>query len=187
MRRSRLKSDSILPAPRTTDDSGSSASCTGRPVSSRRRLSRFFSIDAAAGEDDAAIEDVGRQLRRNPLERVVHRLHDRADRLRQRLADFLVVHRDRLRPAFAEVPAFDFHRQPLLERERGADLDLDLLGGPLADEQVVRLARVLDDRLVELVAGDAHRLAVDDARQRDDRDVGRAAADVDRPCCPPLR
>ena len=66
-----------------------------------------------------------------------------------------------------------------LERERGADLDLDLLGGALADEEVVRLARVRDDRLVELVAGDPHRLAVDDAGEGDDRDVGRAAADVD--------
>ena len=100
-------------APRTTDDSGSSASCTGRPVSSRSRRSRFFSSDAAAGQDDAAIEDVGRQLRRNALERVVHRLNDRADRLDQRLADLLVVHRDRLRTAFGEVAALHFHRQLL--------------------------------------------------------------------------
>ena len=41
------------------------------------------------------------------------------------------------------------------------------------------LLDVLDDRLVHLVAGDAHRLAVDDAGERDDGDVGRAAADVD--------
>ena len=33
--RNRLKSDSILPAPSTTDDSGSSATCTGSPVSVR--------------------------------------------------------------------------------------------------------------------------------------------------------
>src|SRR4029077_16919787 len=39
------KFDSILPAPSTTVDSGSSAIATGRPVSSRRRLSRFFSSD----------------------------------------------------------------------------------------------------------------------------------------------
>ena len=77
------------------------------------------------------------------------------------------------------MPAFDFHRDPLLERVRGSDLDLDLLGRALADEQVVGLARVRDDGLVELVAGDADRLAVDDACERDDRDVGRAAADVD--------
>ena len=53
------------------------------------------------------------------------------------------------------------------------------LGRPLADEQVVRLLDVLDDGFVHLVAGHAHRLAVDDAGQRDDGDVRRAAADVD--------
>src|SRR5262245_8210560 len=39
--RSRLKSDSILPAPRTTDDSGSSATDTGSPVSARKRSPIF--------------------------------------------------------------------------------------------------------------------------------------------------
>ena len=41
------------------------------------------------------------------------------------------------------------------------------------------LLDVLDDRLVHLVTGDAYSLAVDDSRERDDRDVRRAAADVD--------
>jgi hypothetical protein len=37
----------------------------------------------------------------------------------------------------------------------------------------------LDDRLVHLVAADAHRAGVHDARERDDRDLGGAPADVD--------
>src|SRR5882724_13312028 len=41
--RSSLKSLSILPVPSTTLHSGSSAIDTGNPVSSRMRLSRFFS------------------------------------------------------------------------------------------------------------------------------------------------
>ena len=41
--RSSRKSLSILPVPSTTDASGSSAMETGNPVSSRMRLSRFFS------------------------------------------------------------------------------------------------------------------------------------------------
>src|SRR6266446_1175088 len=41
--RSNLKSLSIFPVPSTTDASGSSAIETGSPVSSRIRLSRFFS------------------------------------------------------------------------------------------------------------------------------------------------
>jgi actin-like ATPase involved in cell morphogenesis len=44
-----------------------------------------------------------------------------------------------------------------------ADLDLDVLGGALADQEVVLALDVLDDRLVELVAADADRLAGDDA------------------------
>jgi hypothetical protein len=38
---------------------------------------------------------------------------------------------------------------------------------------------VVDDRLVHLVAADAKRLRDDDAAERDDRDLGRAAADID--------
>src|SRR5690606_8794866 len=48
-----------------------------------------------------------------------------------------------------------------------------------ADEQVVRLLDVLDDRVVHLVAGDANGLAVNDAGKRDDGNVGGAPADVD--------
>jgi hypothetical protein len=58
------------------------------------------------------------------------------------------------------------------------DLDLDLLRRPFPDEEVVPPLDVLDDRLVHLVRGDADRLRVDDAGERDDRHVGRSAADV---------
>ena len=67
----------------------------------------------------------------------------------------------------------------LVERVRRADLDLDGLGGTLANEQVVGLLDVVDDRFIHLVAGHAHGLAVDDSGQRDHGDIGRAAADVD--------
>ena len=83
------------------------------------------------------------------------------------------------RDAGDQVAALDLHRLLGLEREGRADLDLDLLGGALADQQVVLALDVLDDRLVHLVAGDADRLGVDDAGERDHRDLGRAAADVD--------
>ena len=63
--------------------------------------------------------------------------------------------------------------------EGRADLELDLLGRLLADEELVLLLDVVDDRLVHLVAADAERLRDDDAAERDDRDLGRAAADVD--------
>ena len=45
---------------------------------------------------------------------------------------------DRPRHALDQVAAFDFHRQRLVERRGGTELELDLLGGALADQQVVR-------------------------------------------------
>jgi hypothetical protein len=84
-----------------------------------------------------------------------------------------------LRDAGDEVAALDLHRHDGAGRGGGADLDLDALGGALADQQVVLALDVLDDRLVELVAADADRLAGDDAGERDHGDLGGAAADVD--------
>ena len=54
----------------------------------------------------------------------------------------------------------------------------DLLRRALTDERVVLAAHIFDDRLVELVARNLDRGGLDDAAERDDRDVGRAAADV---------
>src|SRR5205085_7097985 len=57
--------------------------------------------------------------------------------------------------------------------------DLDGLGRRLANEQIVILAHKLDDRRIELVAAGPDRRIADDTRQRDDRDLRRAAANVD--------
>ncbi len=61
----------------------------------------------------------------------------------------------------------------------GADLDLDVLGGAFADHEIVGAAHVIDDALVEFIAGDADAAAKNDAAERDDGDLGGAAADVD--------
>src|SRR5690349_9787351 len=66
----------------------------------------------------------------------------------------------------------------LLHLVRGADLELDLLGRLLTDQQLVLALDVIDDRLVHLVAAHAQRLRDDDPAERDHRDLGRAAADV---------
>ena len=78
-----------------------------------------------------------------------------------------------------EVAAADLGLHLLLERVGRADLELDLLGRLLADQELVLLLDVVDDRLVELVAADADRLRDDDAAERDHRHLGGAAADVD--------
>ena len=60
-----------------------------------------------------------------------------------------------------------------------ADRDLDLLGGSGADRELVDDAHVLADRLVHLVAADAHRTRHHDSPERDDRHLAGAAPHVD--------
>ena len=59
-----------------------------------------------------------------------------------------------------------------------ADGDLDVLGRPLADQQVELAPTVRDDVLVQLVAADADAARDHDAAEADDRDLRGAAADV---------
>src|SRR3712207_9455941 len=80
---------------------------------------------------------------------------------------------------FRSVAPADLGLHLLLHGVGRADLELDLLRRLLADEQLVLALGVVDDRLVELVAADADGLRDDDATERDDRDLGGAAADVD--------
>src|SRR5204862_5105045 len=87
--------------------------------------------------------------------------------------------RNRARQARDEIPAADLHLQLTLEGQRRADLDLDLFGRALADHQVVLLADVGGDRLVELVAANAERGRHHDATERNHGDLARAAADID--------
>src|SRR5207237_10538986 len=97
----------------------------------------------------------------------------------ERAADLLRGEDHRLRQAGQHVAAAYLRLDLVTEVEGGADLELDLLGCLLADPQLVLALDVADDRLVHLVAADAQRLRDDDAAERDDRDLGRAAADVD--------
>ena len=60
-----------------------------------------------------------------------------------------------------------------------ADGELDRLRALRADRHHVLGADVRRDRLVEVVAADAHRARDDDLPERDDGDLARAAADVD--------
>src|SRR5215211_7869329 len=134
---------------------------------------------AAAGEHDPAVHDVRGQLGRRAVERLLDRVDDLDERLLERGAHLLGRQHDGLRQPGDEVAAADLSLHLLLERVRGADLELDLLGGLLADQELVLLLDVVDDRLVELVAADADRLRDDDPAERDHRDLRGAAADVD--------
>jgi serine/threonine protein kinase len=134
---------------------------------------------ATAAQHDAAVDDVGRQLRRGLLERRLHGADQLPDVVLQRLAHLDRRHVDRARDAGDEVAPLHLDVELFVERVGVADLQLDQLGRALADEDVVALAHEVDDRLVELVARHAQRLRGDEPAERDHRDVGRAAADVD--------
>ena len=73
--------------PSATQDSGSSAIETGRPVACAQHVVEIAEQRAAAGQHDALVDDVGGEFRRGVLERHLHRLDDRADRLGQALGD----------------------------------------------------------------------------------------------------
>ena len=62
---------SAMPQPRTTQVSGSSATSTGRPVSSGEQAVEVAQQRAAAGQHHAALGDVGAELGRRLLERVL--------------------------------------------------------------------------------------------------------------------
>src|SRR5205085_7245033 len=78
-----------------------------------------------------------------------------------------------------EVAASEVRRDLFVQRVSRADRDLDVLGRALAHMQIKFATRVRDDVLIHLVARDADRSRHDDPAERDDRDLGRAAADVD--------
>ena len=151
---------------------------TGRPVSSRMRLSRFFSSapPPVSTMPRSLISAESSGGVRSRATRTAFRIV--ATHSLKRFANFAVVDRDGPRHAFDQVAAFHFHGQRFFQRIRRADLHLDLFRGALADEQVVLALQVLHDRFVHLIAGDAHGTRVNDAAHGDDRDVRRAAADV---------
>jgi hypothetical protein len=99
--------------------------------------------------------------------------------LLDRPSDLLGRHDDRLGQPGDQVAPADLGLRLVRRGEGRADRHLDLLGGALAEHQRVLLLHPGDDRGVELVAAGADRLAGDDAAERDDGDLGGAAADVD--------
>ena len=136
---------------------------------------------ATAGQHDALIDDVGGQFRCRMLERDFYRLDDRADRFGQAFRDLAFGNDQFLWHPVHEVAAFDFHGPAIavVGRTGRTDLFLDTGRRAFADQQVMIAADVGDDRFVHLVAADPHAPGIDDATQRQDRDFGGAAADVD--------
>ena len=170
---------SALPLPSTTALMGSSQTMTGSPVSSRRSTSRLarsapppvstmplstISAASSGGVFSSA---------RSTASTIAFVGSASASRISSELTTTVFgTPATRSRPFTSVVSC-------CVERVRVADLHLDALGRLLADGEVVLALQVRDDRLVHLVAADAHALRVDDAGERDDGDLGGAAADVD--------
>src|SRR5256885_6738771 len=134
---------------------------------------------AAAREVNALVHDVGDELRRGLLDRVLDGVDDLLDRWVERFADLCARNLDRSRQTRQEIAAAEERGDFLVERVRGADRDLDVLGGALVHEQIELAAPVRADVLVHLVAADAERSQDYDVAARRDRDLRRAAPDVD--------
>ena len=178
--RSRVPNSSTQrPAPRATACSGSSAACTGTPSSwlSRsssprssapppvRAMPRSTTSPASSGGQTSSTVRTSSTIcttgvsmaRRTSADPIVTVLGSPVTRSRPRTRSV----------------------QLLAQREGRARADLEVLGAALAQQQRVLALDVGDERLVDLVAADAHRARADDAAEADDRDVGGAAADVD--------
>src|ERR1700677_2502025 len=142
---------------------------------------RFQPVEerSPTGQHDALLHDVRRQFRRRPVQRDLDGVDDGGHRLLDGTPDLLGGDNDRLREPAHEVAATDLRVQLLLQGIGRAERDLDLFRCALSERQAELLLHEGNDRLVELVATDTHRLARHDATKRDDGDLCRAAADVD--------
>src|SRR5712692_437874 len=134
---------------------------------------------AAARQDHALVDHIRRQLWRSLLQHALHCGDDLLENRVHRLGDLVAADGDGARQAGDEVATADLHRELGVHRHGRADLDLHVLGGALADHQVVPLAHEVRDRLVELVACGAHAARDNDAAERDHRDLRGAATDAD--------
>src|SRR6266581_7580070 len=144
---------------------------------------RQETVDAAqqsttAREHDAAVEYVGGELRRRFLEHAPDGADDESKRFLDRLCHVVGRHLEAARQPGNEVAPAYLGAQRLPHHDRGTDRDLHLLRGSLPDEQVVPALEVSRDRIVDSVAADANGMRDHHARKGDDRNLGRAAADV---------
>ena len=172
-------SRSTRPAPSTTEARGVLRGEDRQSGLLAQPLVQRVKQRAAARQHDALVHHVGREFRRHPFKGLQDGLDDLRNRFIQRFPDLAVGNPEASGHAAHEITPLDVHVQRLLERKGGADLDLDPLGGPLADQHVVLALQMLGNRLVHRVARHAERAAVDRPGERNDGDVAGAAADVD--------
>src|SRR6266508_6459192 len=145
-----------------------------------RRQSPVYAAEKSAPtrQRDSPVADVGGELRRCRLERALHRLDDQANRLRERRPDLLGTERGPPEQTSKAVTARDIGLGLGLELPRRATLNLGRFSSFGADQEMVPRAHLADDRLIQLIAADLDRFPDDDPAERENGDLGRAAADV---------
>ena len=132
-----------------------------------------------AGQHDSAVDDVRGQLWRRSFEDRSRRANDRLQRVRHRLRHVRRRHCNRARQPGDLIPAAHLVRDLFLQRQCTADRNLQLLGRPVADNEIVAPLHIGGDRVVQPVTGNADALADDDAVHRDHGRLGASAADID--------
>src|SRR5690606_31703236 len=132
-----------------------------------------------ATQRDPGVHQVRCQLRWRAFEHVLDGADDLAHGLLQRLAH--VLGRDHRTPRQVDQRVATAHLDLDLffQRHAAAGRNLQTLRGDLTDQQVVLVANVLHDRIVEVVTRDAQALRHDDVGERDDGNFTGAATDVD--------
>ena len=104
-------------------------------------------LGTTAGQHDAAIDDVGGQLRRRALQCALYGFHDHIEGFGHRLANITGANVDGAGQAGEQVQAAHVHGGVVVGvvGEGGADADFDVFGGALTHHQVVHLLEVKAD------------------------------------------
>src|SRR6266849_786697 len=152
-RRNNLKSSRSLAVPSTTLHRGSSATHTGKPVSSLILLSRFLRSapppartmprSLISAESSGGVRSRGR----------TDCAHNCGHAFIQRFADLAIVHGNRLGNALYETSALDLHCHRFLESGCRPNLDFDLFRHAFTDQQVIFPFHIVHDGLVHVITG----------------------------------
>ena len=121
---------------------------------------------------------VGRWGRRT-FQRHFDRFEDRVDRVLDRFAYFAAGNCGAARQTRNQVTPAHIHRALGADSIGRPDLELGFFCSTVTDRKIVSTAHVVDDRLVDLVSGDAYGAACHDSAKRNHRNFRRAAADID--------
>src|SRR5699024_2307592 len=104
---------------------------------------------AAAGQGNAVVDNIRRQLRWSSLQGGTDGVEHRHHRICQSLAHLVRMQHHVLWQTVYQVSALDFHRLFVLIWISRADFDLDTLCGAVTDQEVVFFLDILNDGRVE--------------------------------------